>query len=151
MSRVCDRTECRHFDRDLGGCTYILNTGKSRGVKRGNRFIYPAVCDKFERRGSKYYPPPALPAPPSRKRSRSESGVERQLKDFPERDRLYAMGLSDGMIAKETGTTANNIWQWRHARGLPANVGRKHKEDEWHDNQRQGTGENPETDGDNGL
>lgn len=22
MSRVCDRTECRHFDRDLGGCTY---------------------------------------------------------------------------------------------------------------------------------
>lgn len=44
-------------------------------------------------------------------------------KSYPDRDRLYADGLSDNRIARHEGVHENAIFAWRKVRGLPANSG----------------------------
>ena len=61
----------------------------------------------------------------------------RKPKEFPERDKLYAEGLTDVAIGKQLGVSWQTIQQWRKRHGLPRNQ----KGAKAHGNQRQGAGE----------
>ena len=114
---VCRK--CKKYDADIDACAYLLRTGHTRGQivqsARGRRIVvYPEPCDKYEPLDDM-----------QKKGARSRSG--RKLQSFPERDKLYAQGLSDHKIAEALGTSSSAILGWRRARGLPPNDQKSNK------------------------
>lgn len=123
MGRLCDEKcrACTHFDFELAGCTYILETERTRGTitmdRNGWRSIkYPDACGKFKLREGCAETMGYLDTGTGRTVRRV-----RALGSYPERDRLYAQGLSDREIAAELGVAATTITNWRRARGLVRN------------------------------
>ena len=54
------------------------------------------------------------------------SGFGRYVKATEEdKMRLYSMGLSDGRIAEQLGTSETTIWKWRRKNNLPHNRRKK--------------------------
>ena len=111
---------CLYFDSADRCCGYALATGHSRGAVRGGRMVYAEPCDRFEPRGGERRVMDEIiygESVPERKRKRT-----RKLRSYPEREALYAEGLTDGEIAKRLGVRQGAIAHWRLVRGLEANV-----------------------------
>ena len=111
----CDRRcqGCKNYDPALNGCVYALRYEHSRGtaIPWGftRKIIYTDPCDKFE---------PKDGAVDTLGDTFKFKKARRKLRSYPERDKLYAQGLPDRVIAQRLGVKMSSIVHWRKVRGL---------------------------------
>lgn len=106
--------ECQHCDTlASGACCYILDTGHTRGQIINGHIYYPPVCDKFTPRAGRREPGWIA-------ESRNDK-AGRPKQAYPEREKLYCQGLSDGQIAERLGIAKTTVFSWRQSRGLAPN------------------------------
>ena len=111
--------KCDYYDWEMNGCGYRTRTDLPRGIlvesRYGKHYVYPEPCDKFEpirdELQRRYY----------NAYRRRLNRPRQTLKAFPERDRLYAEGLTDYQMAKALGVKQSTIMSWREKRGLKPN------------------------------
>ena len=112
---------CKSFSKDMGACGYVDRYGHSRGTKVNGRMVYAIPCDKFEPLDGYADTPMVMNFESSPVKTIKERRGEKALKVFPERDELYASGLTDREMSERLGVTTSTIVNWRIRRGLKAN------------------------------
>lgn len=107
---MCMRNRCIYHSNTDQGCDYILHMMNEDKTECRRPCPAGAKCTVYKTGKKKRWNPSAF----------TKKGIEiRARKDFTDRFKRYAEGMTDTQMAEAEGASTDAIRQWRYKNGLP--------------------------------
>ena len=116
---MCKRNRCVYHSNNDQGCDYILHMMAQDKAKCRRPCKAGAACTVYAEGKKKRWNPEPF----------TKKCVEiRARKDFNQRLKNYAAGMTDAQMAAAEDSTTDAIRQWRYKNGLPPHLEKRGKE-----------------------